>query len=377
MRFSFFVLFLAGTAGAASLPGSPEAVCPLKPGNKAPALTLKTAAGKDLDLKTALPKSNTVLVFYRGGWCPYCSLQLAELGRIQPDLLKLGFQLIAVSPDPPKELSASIKKQSLSYQLASDENLEAAGRFGVAYQIPGEEALPVPAVFLVDKEGNIQFTYSNPDYRVRLNPDVLLAVAQSMSDGKKISKIMVVESIFNADTDAELARLVAKDEVYFIPRDPAGTPSWSGEARRFSDGKCFALTQSPGKPDVASQPTECSPRVVANARFPYARILEFRKYRDRFVACLDSKDDRCVKGLVARNVRLVGSVPNGDTRPLFLARLSEPERKALRQNLAQSAIPEGGFIELPPPGATPPPSSGKVRFEQREGAWLLVAYTAP
>ncbi|MFC7526862.1 peroxiredoxin family protein [Parapedobacter sp. GCM10030251] len=175
----------------------PEDISPLLYGEKIPQATLPDASGKEVDLVGAVAANPTVLVFYRGGWCPYCSLQLAGLQEALPELEKLGYQLLAISTDSPKKLRESATKEKLRYTLLSDADLELAKRFGIAYKAPKaywgmlpkttggkntELLLPVPSVFIVDQAGIIQFEYINPDFKQRLSAALLLAAAKSVRD---------------------------------------------------------------------------------------------------------------------------------------------------------------------------------------------------
>ena len=120
-----------------------------------------------------------------------------RLQQAEEALVALGYQILAVSPDDAEHLAESADEHKLRYQLLSDADMEAAKAFGVAYRLTGEildnygetveeasgrthHLLPVPAVFVVGTEGMIRFQYVNPDYRVRLHPEVLLAVARTM-----------------------------------------------------------------------------------------------------------------------------------------------------------------------------------------------------
>jgi peroxiredoxin len=138
-------------------------------------------------------------VFYRGSWCPFCNRQLAALGELQPKLAELGFQILAVSPDTAEGLGKMAGKNHLTYRLLSDRAMVASSAYGVAFRMPeatvasyrskgvdlapipgGEGAwLPVPAVFLIGRDGLIKFAFSNPDYKVRLSSEALLAAAQA------------------------------------------------------------------------------------------------------------------------------------------------------------------------------------------------------
>lgn len=176
-------------------PQKPEDISPLLIGEKIPMLQLQDAAGKNFDLNKAVATKPTILIFYRGGWCPFCSKQMAGLQEILPDLEKQGYQLLAISTDSPKGLSQSLTKEKLSYTLLSDADLNATKQFGLAYKAPKaywemlpktsdqkniDLLLPVPSVFIIDQKGIIQFEYINIDFKKRLNPALLLTIAKEL-----------------------------------------------------------------------------------------------------------------------------------------------------------------------------------------------------
>lgn len=184
---------------------SADAICPLKIGQKAPPLMLANIDGLKINLQQKISEKPAILVFYRGGWCPYCNRHLAELQDIESELIALGYQVIAVSPDKPEYLKASVEKEKLKYLLLSDSKMEAAAAFGIAYKVPnlnvtihkargsslekysGEKhnLLPVPSVFILGKDGSIKFEYVNPDYKIRLSGAVLLAAAKAAIEEKE------------------------------------------------------------------------------------------------------------------------------------------------------------------------------------------------
>ena len=84
-----------------------------------------------------------------------------------------------MSPDPPGKLAQTVEKQKLTYRLVSDADMAAARAFGIAFQAEGRRPLPVPSVYVVGTDGIIRFQYVNPNYAVRLDPDVLLAAAKA------------------------------------------------------------------------------------------------------------------------------------------------------------------------------------------------------
>lgn len=207
LLFLIAILFTQNTKGETILDNekkaanSAENICPIKIGEQIPSVNIKNLEGESVNLNSLLKEKMSVLVFYRGGWCPFCNLQLADLNNIENDLHELGYQMIAISIDKPEKLKESLDKHQLSYTLLSDSKAEASTAFGLAFKVADdynkmllshnmnlEEAsgekhhiLPVPAVFLVDKEGVIQFEYVNPNYKVRLKSEILLKVAEQYS----------------------------------------------------------------------------------------------------------------------------------------------------------------------------------------------------
>jgi peroxiredoxin len=181
----------------ADIPNDPAQVQPLSVGTRAPTFAARTTHGV---LRTFSPegyRKPTIVIFYRGGWCPYCNMQLSDLRLVEPKLRKRGFEIIFLSTDRPEILYSSLKATHIDYTLLSDSQLEAAKAFHIAYHV--DEAtlamqkkygvdldsttgtplheLPVPSVFIIDTSGTIRFVYSNPDYRVRLRADALWAGA--------------------------------------------------------------------------------------------------------------------------------------------------------------------------------------------------------
>lgn len=178
---------------------SPESVTPLLNGQTIPFTTLKNADGAPISLQALTMQKPTVVLFYRGGWCPYCNRQLAELKDIEDDLVKLGYQVLAISPESPAKLQEQKLETEFAVTLLSDESLQTIRQFGVGFYVPAETkltykskwdiqltdelgsdraVLPAPAVFIVDKSGLIKFNYVNPNYKVRLSAELLLQAAK-------------------------------------------------------------------------------------------------------------------------------------------------------------------------------------------------------
>lgn len=202
MLFSISLLLSTFFAGAAEIALKPEQIRPLLNGQSVPSgLQVQDSKGATIDLSALLSQQKTILVFYRGGWCPYCNTQLAGLRDIAPQLQKLGYRILAISPELPTASSKSeqmTKDAALNYQLLSDSHLNALQGFGVAYYMDaatektykgtygiqltydstGQAVLPAPAVFIVSKSGEIQFSYVHINYKTRLQPRLLLLAAE-------------------------------------------------------------------------------------------------------------------------------------------------------------------------------------------------------
>ena len=191
---SITVLPLAAT----TVPQTADEVNPIEVGSTAPDATIQNAQREALQLSQLLSKAPTVLVFYRGSWCPYCNRQLAALGEIENDILNAGYQIIALSPDRPAKIAEAIEESETAYSLYSDSSMEAAKAFGLAFQVDAaslekrkgyanklEQAsgqnhhwLPVPAVYVIEQGGKIRYRYYNTNYRERLSSEALLEAIQ-------------------------------------------------------------------------------------------------------------------------------------------------------------------------------------------------------
>ena len=178
---------------------SADLVQPLLPGMEAPVFTVKDVEGKDFRFEAGKLDKPLVLTFFRGGWCPYCNLHLAELRLAENQLVDMGFNIWFISIDKPELLLESLDDPDIGYTIYSDSSLEATRAFGLAFRVDDElnerylsfdidlekasgethHVLPAPATYIIGADGIINFAYINPDYKVRLHPDVLLAAAKA------------------------------------------------------------------------------------------------------------------------------------------------------------------------------------------------------
>src|SRR5271170_7182298 len=191
-------LLLVGTllARAETIPSA------LKVGDSIPNVTLRTVEDKEVSLQKLVSEKPAVLVFYRGGWCPFCNAHLRSLSTIKDDLTKEGVQLIAISMDQPSKLRETLQKDKLDYTLLSDSDAKAVEGFGISYKVAdatlermktyhedldaatgnSDHILPHPAVFVVNSKGIIRFVHVNPNFRVRLEPAKVLAAAKAAQE---------------------------------------------------------------------------------------------------------------------------------------------------------------------------------------------------
>lgn len=160
--------------------------------------TLPDATGADVSLSQVLADGPAVLVFYRGGWCPYCNLALrAYQAELLPELTARGVRLVAFSPQSPDESLSTQEKAQLSFTLLSDARSRVARRLGISFQpaettlaaqrelgldlavvnANGVSTLPMPTVLVVDPDRTVRFADTQPDYVARTEvADILAAL---------------------------------------------------------------------------------------------------------------------------------------------------------------------------------------------------------
>lgn len=198
MKQVFAVLLTLLTASTfAQVADKPEDIAPLLIGETLPDAKLLTVDDKEVSFASLLDGKKTIVIFYRGSWCPYCNLHLAAVGQVEDSLIALGYQVIAVSPDTPEYLNKMIDKHDLKYTLLSDSKGDLLRAVGVAFYASGyhfkdlqdiqqtdKPILPVPSLFIADGDRNIQFEYVCPNFKQRISTDLLLSVAKTLAGVK-------------------------------------------------------------------------------------------------------------------------------------------------------------------------------------------------
>jgi peroxiredoxin len=164
-------------------------------GDRAPVIRLPDAFGQTVDVSTLLAKGPVVVTFYRGGWCPYCNLELKAYQAVLPRIAAAGASLIAISPEKPDDTVSTAEKNALTFPVLSDIGQAVGKAFGVVYafteevrtayegfnlDIPGKNgtpddwSLPLSATYVIGMDGVILFADTEVDYRRRTDPlDVL------------------------------------------------------------------------------------------------------------------------------------------------------------------------------------------------------------
>jgi len=159
-------------------------------GAKAPEFDLPDHDGKNVSSKELLGTARLVLCFIRGRWCPFCVGQMEAMNLILPEIEQAGAKLLAISPQTIKQSFFMHDQHKLRFPLLSDTGNQVARKFGLSYQVPelqqavyrrafvnlpfanGDESweLPIPATFILDRDGTILYASANEDYTDRPEP---------------------------------------------------------------------------------------------------------------------------------------------------------------------------------------------------------------
>ena len=188
----------------AELIASGQAQRAKKAGDVAPDFVLKDPDGKPVASRDLLAKGPLVMSFYRGVWCPYCNLELQALQDALPEITARGSSLIAISPQTAPNSRKSERDNKLSFPILSDVRSEVADAFGIRFALPADLValyksfkndlpvfnddpswvLPMPARYVIGRDGVIAYAEVNPDYTHRPDPSELLPVLDRLRAGK-------------------------------------------------------------------------------------------------------------------------------------------------------------------------------------------------
>ncbi|MDJ0597899.1 MAG: peroxiredoxin-like family protein [Crocosphaera sp.] len=172
----------------------------IKLGEQMPNFCLPNAVGNTIELKSLLQKNVVIISLYRGGWCPYCNLELRKLQQYLPKFQSYGATLVAISPETPDNSLSTQEKNELTFEVLSDVGNQFAKKLGLVFILPetlrpiyqnfgidipsynGDESfeLPIPATYVINQKGQVVLASINADYTKRLDPESILVTLQNL-----------------------------------------------------------------------------------------------------------------------------------------------------------------------------------------------------
>jgi len=169
-------------------------------GDDAPGFTLPDAVGYSVALDALLSTGPAVVSFYRGAWCPYCNLELRALQRALSGISDTGATLVAISPNVPDASMTVVERHALEYPVLSDAGNAVARSYGLVFTVPSDlEAeyrdmgldvgamngsdmweIPIPATYVIDRDGTVVYSFVDVDYRKRAEPADVVAALKAL-----------------------------------------------------------------------------------------------------------------------------------------------------------------------------------------------------
>lgn len=168
---------------------------------KAPAFELQDRNGKIVRSADLLAKGRLVICFIRGRWCPFCVGQMEAMNLMLPQIEQAGAALVAISPQTVKQSFFMCDQHKLRFPLLSDAHNNVGRQFGLTYRVPTQQEaiyrrafvnlpftngddsweLPIPATYILDREGTVLYASANEDYTERPEPaDLVCALTRSI-----------------------------------------------------------------------------------------------------------------------------------------------------------------------------------------------------
>ncbi len=172
-------------------------------GDPLPSFQLEDARGVRISSDELLTRGPLVVSFYRGGWCPYCNLELRALQAILPDIEKHNATLVAISPQQPDDSLSTEEKNGLRFPVLSDHRLKVARSFNLTFSMPEAVVdlslnrfdldlrkvngvdnfeLPIPATYVADRDGIIRYAFVDADYTARADPEAILQILEGLGE---------------------------------------------------------------------------------------------------------------------------------------------------------------------------------------------------
>ncbi len=171
----------------------------LKKGDRAPDFTLRDQLDRNYSLHQHLRDGPIILLWYRGGWCPYCNITLHHMQAHLEEFKDLGASLVALTPELPDQSLSTLEKHQLEFAVLNDIGNQVAKTFGVVFKLNPEIAkmyqesfglhevngdtsqeLPLASTYIIDQEGIIRYAFLHEDYRVRAEPSEIIKTLQNL-----------------------------------------------------------------------------------------------------------------------------------------------------------------------------------------------------
>jgi peroxiredoxin len=170
-------------------------------GDRMPVFRLPAISGETVDAGRLLGRGPLVISFYRGGWCPYCNIELRALRDRLPEIEELGATLVAVSPETPDRALVTADSNALTFPVLFDQGNAVARQFRLTHEIAPEivryqlgngndvaafngtdtAEVPLPATYVIDSAGIVRYAFVDPDYTHRADPEVLIGVLRDLA----------------------------------------------------------------------------------------------------------------------------------------------------------------------------------------------------
>jgi len=169
----------------------------LKTGDLFPEFNLPNAKGEPISSETLLKSGPLIVAFYRGGWCPYCNIELRALQDELSNFKSKGAQLVAISPESPDNSLSTKEKNNLEFEVLTDKDNRFAKSINLAYKLPESlvelytekfkidlnnsqnntnNELPISGTYVIDTSGRIIYYFLEEDYKLRADPKAILGV---------------------------------------------------------------------------------------------------------------------------------------------------------------------------------------------------------
>lgn len=168
-------------------------------GDKAPNFTLSNAEGSTVTLYEELEKGPVVLMWYRGGWCPYCNITLNHMQAALPSFKKYGANLLALTPELPDSSISTTEKNELEFEVLSDVGNVVANDYKVVFSLTEDVKtlyengfglssyngnsngeLPLAVTYVIGQDKIVKYAFLDPDYRNRAEPSEIVEVLKTL-----------------------------------------------------------------------------------------------------------------------------------------------------------------------------------------------------